>query len=809
MAAALLLLVACNPDPVKRQISFVATTEQWNSNDAKVRLDDNEQWIYWELDDVISIGSDNTGNTEGWLMPGGGGDWGEYSSVFLAEMNEGSKYFLGLHPYSEKNVISYSGGANHHFNQPTIFLNNVQTYRTDDKGDHTFDRQVLPMVAWSGHEWNSTGIEPKLDFHTLAGLVRLQFFNQTGSAQAIKNVTITALTPDGGHVQDKQVANTNICGLFKVKGQHGANPSLTFVSKDDLPSSNTVTIKRSDDGNIDFPVNDLKSFYVVLPALCGQDSSTVYKLQVAVTNADNKVFKKTVSVVRTRRRGITYMQAMGISAFNETSGTGSAGLSGNGTEERPFKIYTVDDLHYLRDQLNNGRPINGTTVTASTVFHVMNNIELTTANWNIDGINFTGIMRFRGNSKTPGITNNSNKPLFNSIGSGSRVEGLTVRYNHSGSLAVTASGDFSPFAVTNAGTISDCHVTTVAGSGSVNISSGGSTMRFGGICATNSGLVENCESTLQAEFNANVTYGGIVHTNTGTVQGCHTSTPLSIQGPGSAGGIVHTNNGTVKDCYYAAQLSDVNCPWGGIVYTLAGGTVEHCYAARSATLGKSSSGTVRIGGIVNNTNTSSNNKIDYCWCGSNLQGTDVGGIVYWLAGGTLINCFVDDSSLIVHVNTSASPHRVGGLVGYMSAGTVSNSYVVMSHVEMPVGETTDTTGVLIGSIWSGTVSNCYSLMAHGTRKFYGKKVDAGSPTLSNNYQVGGTAPDEITSVARNSEGAVLKNNLQNYDSKVSGSKDWLYDETGLSAAAQQALVPWLQKYTLDEATAKAKSRRRK
>ena len=581
---AILLFTGCQDDVVKKQFSFNASTEQWQS-DSKVRIDDNEQWIYWEVGDEISIGSDAPGQeaTQGWLNSGGApGDWADYNGVFIASMNEGSNYFLGLHPYSEHNVITYSGNATtKHFNDSKLWLNDVQTYRTDSKGDNTFDRQVLPMVAWHGKAWEHTGDEPRLDFHTLAGLVRVQFFNNTAANQQIKKITFSATDP--GTLPEKTVKGLNLCGLFTVKAQHSDNPMLAFASATSTAGSSetvtptTLTLKRADDTPIDFPINDLKSFYLVLPALVGQDSTTLYRLTVTVTNADDATFSGTVTV-KTRRRGITYLRAIGINSFDASVDRAERGLVGNGTNERPFKIYDEADMMYLRDCFNNLAPgvttvrVNGIEVNSSTQFRIMrSDIELLDGDghWGEGtGINnFNGELRYYASTPSgtvPGITNNTREPIFSSIQSGAVVDGLTVRYNSPDAVALVPVGErFSPFCTENYGTIRNCRVTTVDGSASISITPPTSVgyFYFGGICAYNhnGAVIENCGTTLQCTFNTKVEAGGICSYNAagGTVKGCYASSKMNMQGALHAGGIVCDNHGIVRDSYFASHIDNV------------------------------------------------------------------------------------------------------------------------------------------------------------------------------------------------------------------------------------------------------------
>ena len=235
-----LLPTACRKEKLvgDRQFKFNATIEQpKGDDDAKVYLED-EHFIIWEYDDEISIGSNTSGGEDcrAWLLSAGGGDWQDYNGVFLTTLPEDSKYFLGLHPASEANDILGTGDANF---SVSINLPSVQTYRTDEKGDFTFDKQVFPMVAWYGGKWSEDPNTPfNLDFHSLAAIVRLQFVNKT-AATTLNSIVITST--------DKQ-----LCGNFTVSNYNTFDPYLTGLQSD----KKSVTI---DCGGLEFPQKDVPS----------------------------------------------------------------------------------------------------------------------------------------------------------------------------------------------------------------------------------------------------------------------------------------------------------------------------------------------------------------------------------------------------------------------------------------------------------------------------------------------------------------------------------------------------------------------
>ena len=148
-------------------VDFTASIEALdNESQSKVRLV-NEEWIYWEIGDSISIGS-NTSAQDNYTailtLPSVGSDFEGFNGAFQASLPEGSKYFLGLHPENSSNVIRSTGGTNF---SATIILPDEQPLRNDI----TFAKQVFPMVAWYGGEWDAAHPVPfNLDFHSLADI---------------------------------------------------------------------------------------------------------------------------------------------------------------------------------------------------------------------------------------------------------------------------------------------------------------------------------------------------------------------------------------------------------------------------------------------------------------------------------------------------------------------------------------------------------------------------------------------------------------------------------------------------------------
>ena len=701
-----LLPTACRKEKaiVDRQFSFNASIEQPTATDgdSKVYLQD-EHFIIWEHDDEVSIGSNmTTTGTEGgraWLSSATGSDWENYNGLFLAELPEGSKYFLALHPVSDNNVIRATGGESADFPQISIELPSVQPYRDDARADYTFDKQVFPMVAWYGGSWTDDPYTPfNLDFHSLGAIVRLQFVNKTGSDANIKKIEVTS-------------DNRQLCGMFTVNNYKTHNPYLTAT---DNSSNRMVTI---DCENVSFPQNDLKTFYLVVPAIAGRETTTANIMTARVYNSSDQYREMRFSV-NTRRNGITYMQALEINSW--TSGSMSPSISGNGTEDRPFKVYTIEDLQYLRDCYNSvARTINGQPITADTYVKIMrSDIELTTVNWLAGIRNFEGHLLTMNHQSHPGITNScQNVPLFESIGANGEVVGLTVKC--SGTNALTNATGVSPFCGQNDGRIIDCALTNKPGSSDYITSI---FSPFAGICVTNNGTLQGCRCEAKVEVQSNKNFAGICLHNNGTIVGCQAGDMTLRDFSANGAGICYENSATgiVKDCYFASNIMNSNADWGGIVYDNSG-TVELCYLSATGHIYTSKS----VGGIVRN---NLKGKVNYCWVAGPLRGKNVGGIVDSLVTGQVVNCF-NQSSAMLTVTTATS--ACGGLVAYMKAGSIENSYV--KDITITRQNNAAVVGGIAGVVTGGSMNNCYSSESFHT--IYGTTARA---TYTNCYLVGGS-----------------------------------------------------------------------
>ena len=785
----LLLTAACEKEDFPKNLQnmqFNSSIEALTSSDNSKVFLYKEQWVFWELGDQISIGSDQSTGGSDALKPqigdlvnaSPGTDFENFNGVFIAPLPENSKYFVALHPQRSHNVITGTP------DKPNMFTVQIdlpaEQPRTPYGGtdeDLTFARKIFPMSAWIGNPWDALHPDPyQLDFHALGGIVRLQLYNITGKTNTtLQSIVIEArdgvscgagIGPAGSTGWGSECMQIN--GLFNVIGYNTSTPYLEPTA----PTPSNPDLKKitlTFGSGLEFNSSaagqgDIKTFYLVLPALGDNNWTTTYKLHMTVNAkvaGEDKQFEKDFSVP-IRRRGLTNLRALGIDNWDDAP---AAGLAGNGTADRPFKIYTLADMQYLRNHYNGDRKLNGQPIDENTHIVLMrSDITLGELNWTSAIQDFVGFFDDSTHAKPqPGIKNVSNVPIFQNINAGGHVRHLTVKTDNT-VITTTSTTGVSPFCNVNKGLIELCVVT-----GSVRASDAD----LAGLAGQNleGGIIRGCACEASLTVTAGHKAAGICLNNSGrdasdnlsTITGCYATGSLTVNAT-EAAGICYGNNAVVRDCYFSATVSG-SARWGGIVYQNSA-TVEHCYASTATSL----TTTATVGGIVH---TLDNGTVNDCWMEGNVQGSSAGGVVYNVIGGKVINCFVDGSGISPTVSATGVSGVAGGLVGTLSgAGSkVENSYVY------DISISGNTKGGLIGTITGGSVTNCYSYES-SAQLFYGSK--SGSPTLSRCYAVAPmSAQDGVTSVtsakavaASGTTGALI--DLLNADTRPTGGYLWTF-----------------------------------
>lgn len=697
-----LLVAGCKKEMYRS--TFLAESEPAASDDSKTLLHD-ETYITWQAGDAISVRSldqdgDNimaTFQLEASTSSGTG-----VQAVFVTEeqtkeYNEETK-FIALFPYNENNKLGNGASPT----DVTVVFPATQTY----VDDNTFPKDGCPMVAYGGV---TEGNLSRIMFHNLFGLVRLQLCSQ--ESKTIQSITFNAKS------------SQKISGSFLVSDYKTYNPSVS--PSPNYPSTSQMVLDLS--GKNCALGNEPKTFYFALPAQKeGRNNDYTYNITMTVTATDGSTVVRDFSVP-IRRNALTKLPALNITSW--TAGTTTVSIAGNGTSDRPFLIYDVNDLVKVRDAFNNREELNGKDVSTSYChFKIMtSSIVLTPSNWD-NGIDFYGSITYAANqsSSNPGIENNSGNPIFTKVRENSTVSGITVRGSFPSTFTSDSYKDYSPFCNQNYGNITYCHVSSNSASYVMNYT-GSSYLHLAGICLSNENGGQiigcGCGGTLVAPHVA-----GICYENKGTIKECYAASPMLVYAAGgslttNAAGICYDNQGTIQDCYFAANSSHVvNASWGGIAY-LNSGTVKKCYISTSGVMYSNSS----IGGIVH---TMTDGLVDMCWNESDVMNanTSLGGIVNTMTGGEVRNSMRHYGS----GSFDCVQGTVGGVVATMSGSAAVRNCAF--YGDMSLANVTYK-GTVVGDMQGGAIANCYGIqttvMGPAT-PFYGNKASEGC-SIANGY----------------------------------------------------------------------------
>lgn len=751
--SALILFASCKDEPEMITVNMTVKAEQpysENTDGTKSFLS-QEEFIYWEEGDSIAIASKSSDLNVGTLSSGAGTRDAFYQMTLPASGDDGNATgaFAAVYPYRSaytyntngrtKQLLMTTGNASPTTQQ--LDYPDTMPYRAGaSNADFTFGQNCYPMVAYSP-EGRSTGwLSPDstshdtLGFHSVSGILRLQFFAAAGQGKTVKEIVVTSL-PLGNEVNPRQIS-----GIFNIKRIEYYNPYLEPADENNDGNNNRYTI-RITNVNQTLGRDDkagLFTFYLPLPAQTGKTDGSghsdtnyfTYRLKVTLVATDNTQSEKVLRA-KIRRNSMTMMDALEILSWDASDhGTSEVQVVGNGTALRPFQVYTVEDLIKIRDAYNLGDAgrINGQKITENTYIKVVRtDIVLTTDNWTTGFNNFKG--HFRCSSGSPiaaGITNNSHVPLFNSISAQGTVDSVTVKGTVTDYEANIA---FSPLCNENNGLIRNCV-------NQVNLTS--KNISIAGICVTNYGTITGSrnEGSLikKANSGSTVNVAGICLNNNGIVRASTTITHALLQGNNVAG-VCYNNNsgGMVRDCNTIISRTQQTSNWGCIVFNnKSGATVQSCYA--SGVISTSGS----VGGIVNVNNG------NILGCRNQLAAivglTRVAGIAATLEAGEIRNCFQDGFGSIT---TQEGDVICGGLVGYMTGGAINNSYSTFqctlghsqpgSHVGGAVGVATagainnvyvyDGVGKVFYSTNTGaTMTNCYSYDKQGSGSYVSQAV---------------------------------------------------------------------------------------
>lgn len=690
---AVTVLAACKKEKTElvSMSAYMENVATDDGNGSKTYLTNDEMWVCWESSDQVDICPEHRVHT-----------WHDGVDTIRFPVTNGFGSTLALlsrnidkDEYTEifHNPIYLFSPANLLNPVPNnaartswkITLPRVQPYRNDARSDHSFSSKVLPMVAYS------QGVnEPYQYFHPVCGILRLQFYSTWSTEIIIDSVKIEGKSKLSGEFV-LPVANS--LGTPSIQDPEPyIKPVPVAAGTRRLDSTLVITgINKSIGGGH----NDLYTFYVPLPATedVTQSSSdpsifyTHYKLRVTVhghkTDLTPMKCSKIISDVAIHRCNVTKMRALNLESFVNDPGAGygtsSVQLVGNGTQERPFQIYTYDDLVKVRTAFEdakkgtpivNGQPVKGMSDPGGPTYFKICRSGITIPN---DGVwqtgrgikNFKGYMYVESSTANNGtITNNSGYSLFESIADDGKVENLYL----DGTLNTAVhDDDFSPFCHENNGLIVNCHNLCDVTIDDVNSSA--YDRHLAGLCAINRGrIVGGANSGDLRSVTSNV--AGICYTNYGIIEGSFTMSHAIPQGLNIAGVCFeNASGGQVKDCIVSSSVNPVTSSGNvGVIVFENHGTISDCRSSGSLQYSVEGS----IGGICNTnygTVNDCSNTVEIVGCSNS-----VGGIVAVNMAGEIYNCDNEGDHQIVGMHGSNRATNAGGIVGWLQGGKIVNCY---------------------------------------------------------------------------------------------------------------------------------------
>lgn len=245
--------------------------------------------------------------------------------------------------------------------------------------------------------------------------------------------------------------------------------------------------------------------------------------------------------------------------------------SGAGTEADPYRIGTVEELMWFRNEVNaNSRlticAILTQDITIDGTYKEDTNLGIGKDTNHQYGGTFDGA----GHTVTSLTSQYMNmlskeRGFFNLVGKNGIVKNLTIK-NAELVFANTSSTEpvFGAVAGRNYGRIENCHNV----SSTIKAVISGSIGCAGGICGINDegGIIQNCTNTATTVdgFRGD-NIGGIAGQNNGSIQYCYNTGAMQEgKSTGSAGGIAGENNGSIQYCYNSGMLSGSGNNVGGI-----------------------------------------------------------------------------------------------------------------------------------------------------------------------------------------------------------------------------------------------------
>ncbi|MDX9747534.1 MAG: T9SS type A sorting domain-containing protein [Paludibacter sp.] len=441
----------------------------------------------------------------------------------------------------------------------------------------------------------------------------------------------------------------------------------------------------------------------------------------------------------------------------------NAQLSGGGTAQDPYLISSVNDLKFLRDQVNlttNTSELNTSVYQqAGKIFRLTTDIDLVSEEWIPIG-NFNNAFRsFRGifdgnghkiqNLKIGSVTSRAafvQAGLFAYCTNNAILKNITIE-NAAVYNGTVASLNQTAILVANANltTIHNCHVSGVADC--LHTSKG---VQVGGIVAN------GIDITL-INSSANVTINAESTVNTGTQIAVNSGGLVSVLAVSATGSII-------KNCFSK----------GSIIATSAmpSGTGNFVYA----------------GGIVANSaagNATYQNKIINCYSSCNLTSTSTGTVISYAGGiagsngnyGTISNCIALNPSITFNSGaTTKSANRITGnnaatstvlADNYASEGMTISAYTPTSNI---TGKDGADLGVNVPATLMNSILSNLAAIKTGTEIYLFKPwiTSFGQPVFGSGLEVNVSNIDDCPgcNVSIPSETSLNVNAVRTYNSII-------------------------------------------
>ena len=429
-------------------------------------------------------------------------------------------------------------------------------------------------------------------------------------------------------------------------------------------------------------------------------------------------------------------------------------MSGAGTVEDPYLIWTAEQLATVRDNINN----NGSSVPEGGIeswkkanYKLMMDIDLSTVCNETVG-SWTPISSFEGtldgNEKTL-----SNFYMVTTSG----YEGL-IEYLYGTVKNLNVEGYFE------GGTYCGAIVGHAYEDGEVENCSYSGTYTGSGIVGLNDGKITNCIN----HATGTDVGGGISELNEGTIIGCYNyGSCTNVEA-----GIVGSNYGRIEDCHnYGALNIGEEVYMGGIVYTnFAKGIIVNC-SNHAEIIGKG-----YVGSIVND----NKGLVIACYNEGTVTGTGYHGGICGDndAAAKIIACYNVGN---INETEEGWDMYVGGIVGF-NAGTISACY--------NTGAITGTTngGGIVGlndySDKSFNTGNAYVKYCYYTSSLYEKGINDDNGAATEN--VSGTDWSDLSTIINS-----LNTGITNCG--VAEAAGWSYEVN--TDEATKATMPLVLKYT--------------